>query len=303
MNDLVVCCTDGSDVSAQAIRAGLALLDRERWRVVLAITVQEVTYDIGGGILGGTGAGIPSVAVGMTARDAVQEQNQLIDEGLDQARRVADQVGLDKSSIEVLIGEPGPTLVDYLKEQEADLAVLGTRGLGGAARLFLGSVSNHLLRHSPCPVLVGGDELPAEPKGPVVVCIDGSERSVEAGKVALGMIALDLPITVTMVRRTTDVDLGPGVIAEDQAQAWAAEAERAVSDAAAEMGVPDAEQVVLEGPNPAQTLADYTKMHPVRCFVVGTHGRGWLGRAVLGSVAERLVKLSPQLVFVVPQRT
>lgn len=46
--------------------------------------------------------------------------------------------------------------VDVLlhEAQNAKLLVVGTRGRGGIAGLFLGSVSQHVLRQAPCPVTV-----------------------------------------------------------------------------------------------------------------------------------------------------
>lgn len=303
MGDIVVCCTDGSDVSVQAIRAGLALLDREHWQVVLALSVPDVVLDAGLGTAGGAGAGMTAGTLGLPQypHNTAHEQQQVVEMGLSRARGVAEQVGLDESSIEVLVGAPGPALVDYLKEKEAGLAVLGTRGLGGAARLFLGSVSDHLLRHSPCPVLVAGEELPAEPTGPIMVCVDGSERSVEAGRIAVDLFAPDLPAAVAMVLPAPDVDLG-NAIGEYRYRGAAEEVEHTLTAAATEIAVPDTELVTLDGDDAAAALASYAGSHPVRCLVVGSHGRGALGRVLLGSVAERLVQVSPVPVCVVPRR-
>ena len=305
MSDIVVCCTDGSDVSVRAIRAGLALLDRERWRVRLVICVPEAAVELG------TGGLAPSAAVGISAgaafrpnhgHDLLAYQERLIDMGLSRVREVAATVGLGEEHLEVLVGRPAETVLDYLKDQDAKLVVLGTRGLGGAARLFLGSVSDHLLRKAPCPVLVGGEDLPEESAGPVVVCVDGSERSVQAGRAAVGLFSADLPVAVATVRPLPDRQLGQSALAEKDRQDRASEADRALDAAAAAMDRPDADRVLLDGDDATEALRAYATAHPVRCLVLASHGRGALRRAALGTVVERLVKSSPTLVCVVPRR-
>jgi len=47
---------------------------------------------------------------------------------------------------------PKVTLIDLSKD--ADLLVVGTRGLGGFVGLLLGSVSQHVAAHASCPVVV-----------------------------------------------------------------------------------------------------------------------------------------------------
>jgi nucleotide-binding universal stress UspA family protein len=51
-------------------------------------------------------------------------------------------------------GEPGPAIVDAATAEGADLVVVGTHGRGRVGRLVLGSVSDHVVRHAPCPVLI-----------------------------------------------------------------------------------------------------------------------------------------------------
>jgi nucleotide-binding universal stress UspA family protein len=45
-------------------------------------------------------------------------------------------------------------LLAYLDQEKPDLLVMGSRGLSAGRRLFLGSVSDALVHHAPCPVLV-----------------------------------------------------------------------------------------------------------------------------------------------------
>jgi nucleotide-binding universal stress UspA family protein len=52
------------------------------------------------------------------------------------------------------VGHPVDTILHVAKDRGADLIVLGSRGLGGFKRLLLGSVSNGVLHHAPCPVLI-----------------------------------------------------------------------------------------------------------------------------------------------------
>jgi len=52
------------------------------------------------------------------------------------------------------VGHPGPLIRDLAQEWGADLVVLGRRGLGGITEMLLGSVSNYVLHHVACSVLV-----------------------------------------------------------------------------------------------------------------------------------------------------
>ena len=47
----------------------------------------------------------------------------------------------------------GDIILDVVRESETDLIVMGTHGRTGVARLFMGSVAEHVLRHAKCPVV------------------------------------------------------------------------------------------------------------------------------------------------------
>lgn len=51
-------------------------------------------------------------------------------------------------------GDAGPLLEVLAKENNCDLIVMGSRGLGALNSLLLGSVSNYMLTHSECPIFI-----------------------------------------------------------------------------------------------------------------------------------------------------
>ncbi len=51
-------------------------------------------------------------------------------------------------------GDPGESIVDAATAEHAALIVLGSHGRHGVGRSIFGSVSDHVVRHAPCPVVV-----------------------------------------------------------------------------------------------------------------------------------------------------
>jgi nucleotide-binding universal stress UspA family protein len=54
---------------------------------------------------------------------------------------------------------PGEAIVDISRAEEVSLIVIGTRGLGTLRRTILGSVSDYVLHHANCPVIVCTHEM------------------------------------------------------------------------------------------------------------------------------------------------
>ena len=51
-------------------------------------------------------------------------------------------------------GDPGEAIIEAARSERADLIVVGSHGRSGVGRFLIGSVSDHVVRHAPCPVLV-----------------------------------------------------------------------------------------------------------------------------------------------------
>ena len=93
----------------------------------------------------------------LSVEDIMNLYNKTIEEETEKVREgigsVLDSLG-DRAAIEVIPGyTPAADILSYAEKVDADLIVMGSRGLG-AIRGVLGSVSYAVLREAPMPVLV-----------------------------------------------------------------------------------------------------------------------------------------------------
>ena len=77
-------------------------------------------------------------------------------EGLDILRSFAKEAlsaGV-KTEFSQITGHPSTTICDFAQSCQADAIVMGRRGYAGLKEMFLGSVSNYVVHHAPCSVLL-----------------------------------------------------------------------------------------------------------------------------------------------------
>jgi nucleotide-binding universal stress UspA family protein len=63
------------------------------------------------------------------------------------------ELGIEVSFL-VWTGDPGDLIVEAAESERVDMVLVGSHGRGAVGRFLLGSVSEHVVRHAPCPVLV-----------------------------------------------------------------------------------------------------------------------------------------------------
>jgi nucleotide-binding universal stress UspA family protein len=135
--------TDGSDRSLSAARRAAELL-RPADQVTLLTVVTEVPGDDAGGFEGSV----------YTPEEMEREWNAEMAEAREELERTAAALSTARVDKRIEVGEVAGTICHVAEELGADVVVVGSHGRTGLERLFLGSVSEHVVRHAPCPVLV-----------------------------------------------------------------------------------------------------------------------------------------------------
>jgi len=235
---------------------------------------------------------------------------------IDRAREVVDEVriGLAERGFaietDVAVGDPRVEIVRQADEWKAELVVVGARGLGMVKRLLLGSISDAVARHAPCPVLIVKGR--RRRLGSVLVAIDGSEDSLRAVRF-LESLTLPRQIRVRLlgvVERvrypTTAPRAARGKLAEilrELEEERRGELDRALQRAADHLGdkIARVNRYTPTG-DPAEEIVVTTKDFDTDLVVVGARGLGGIARALLGSVSEKVLHHARCPVLIVKDR-
>jgi nucleotide-binding universal stress UspA family protein len=80
------------------------------------------------------------------------------EEDMKKAEAIVEQVAKERPGLKIVtrveLGEPVDTICEVAKTLKADLVVVGARGHNAAQRFLLGSVSDRVVHHASCPVMV-----------------------------------------------------------------------------------------------------------------------------------------------------
>ncbi|MGB3484949.1 MAG: universal stress protein [Mycobacterium sp.] len=215
-------------------------------------------------------------------------QQEQADEIIRQATQVARDAGVTAAATGVLDGPIAPTMVDLSKD--AQLVVVGCRGLGAVGRALLGSVSTALVHHAHCPVAIVRDEDAPAPRpatAPVVVGVDGSPASERAVAIAFDEASWR-GVNLVAVHAFGDVWMldYPG----SEFTAMRGEAAEVLAERLAgwQERYPDVEvHKVVVADRPAHRLLELAET--AQLVVVGNRGRGGVGGMLLGSVSTAVV--------------
>ena len=136
----VVVAYDHSELSKKALKMAMDLAKQDQQIELFVVMVMQpdkpIPYAYGFGVV------------------------ELLEEQLERANTLCNEIEQELESLPnktkalLLKGNAGMMIVDFVKKNDADLVVMGSRGLSGLKELFLGSVSHYVVQKAPCQVLI-----------------------------------------------------------------------------------------------------------------------------------------------------
>ena len=236
------------------------------------------------------------------------------------ARRLAEKVQRISGTrpltkdCHIRTGKPFQEINATAEELKADLIVIATHGHSGFKHLTLGSTTEKIIRHAPCPVLVVREAT----RGPIktaaegivlekiLVPVDFSECSREAARYAsvfATQVGADL-LFMHVVHQSDYIAAEGNAVGPD----WPQLVETAVREAEDTLdkmvnflplvGISGETQVIVGAP--IDKLTEETVRPDVDMVIMSTHGYTGLRHVLLGSVTEQLVRRANCPVLVVP---
>lgn len=289
----VLLATDGSAAAAEAGRAAADLSNRmqaELFVVHAWRTPHEYAY--------------PDVPRLAEAGSFFQEHAQGV---LEKEKETVEQMGGRVEGTYLESGRPADVVLDLSEKIGADLIVMGSRGHGPFQRIALGSVSEEVVHHAACPVLVVRHGRHIWPPERIVIGDDGSEGARRAEDLAVGIGKL-FGIPIVLVRAHQDPPV-PLQLPYDQLDLYERMVERNLADEERNLENRAEELESMLGVRPetkvssgnaAVILDEIAGKSESTLIAVGSRGLGGVRRLALGSVSTKVLRAAKGPVLIYP---
>ncbi|WP_136605601.1 universal stress protein [Paenibacillus dokdonensis] len=141
MFDKIIVAIDKAEITNKLLDATIEIAQNKQTQVTLVNVSQE------------------NVSNGMTyvpenfLEEILIEMEKASLEKLQQAKSILKSAGINPETVH-LKGDPAHEILNYARDTEQQLIIIGNRGLRGIKELMLGSVSHKVSQLSSCPVLI-----------------------------------------------------------------------------------------------------------------------------------------------------
>jgi len=196
---------------------------------------------------------------------------------------------------------PYEEILSYVDEHDVDLIAMGTHGRKPLARFFLGSVTEKVVHHAPCPVMstriTDQDVKSIEPYKRIVVPIDFSEQSKAALNLAKELL-FDKDGQLELIHVIEDI-VHPAYYSSEANSLFdfmpdiREKSEESIRKMAEEETKGLNANVVIEEGRIAKQVLNYADSTQADLIVMGTHGLNALEQLFIGSVANQVIRKAP----------
>jgi nucleotide-binding universal stress UspA family protein len=218
--------------------------------------------------------------------------------------------GLEQSGLHVetefLIGQPADEILRVVGEREPRLLVLATHGRSGLSRWRYGSVASRLVREAPVPTVVAGPNV-LEQQRPrairrILLPLDGSPFAEAALPVAEELAAsFDAELVLARVLDPFGYYGIPDLDVAQLDRALSAAAEEYLQKVRERIRGKRPVEVYLQSGTAAEALIDLVDGQNIDLVVMTSHTRAGFARAMLGSVADRMLQCNAPVLLVRPE--
>jgi nucleotide-binding universal stress UspA family protein len=209
------------------------------------------------------------------------------------------EAGIDVG-FKITFGDVYDEIKRSIEQLKPQLVVLGTHGRRGVERWFMGSTTEKLLRHSPVPLITisaSGEKAGIPRFRRILVTTDFSDGTADALAYAFS-VAQENESNISLLHVVHDV-------AADVSGKYRESLVQGIEKQLNDLVPPEARtwcdvETVVETGVPYRIILRVLEDEKIDLLVMNIHGKGMLDRALLGSTAERVVRVAPCPVMLIP---
>lgn len=292
MASTIIVPLDGSKTAEEALPHAREIASRQESQLLL-LSVVQITSEFN-----------------VWAESAALNIEDELEQWVEERRAYLQQLATDLPNAEVAveIGTPTVEIRAAVARSDNPIVVIASHGRSGIQQVVMGSVAFSVIHQVHCPVMVvriqpDGGAAPAARYDRVLFPIDGEEFSEQIIERALDVISEPKPavhfMSVLEVPDWADRSLSHGLVGDYMNATRELANERL--DWHANRLQPIGYQVTTEvrDGDVTQNILDCAEAIDAGLIAMATHGRGDIGRALIGSVAQRVVHRSPVPVLLI----
>jgi nucleotide-binding universal stress UspA family protein len=296
----ILLAVDGSKHAERALSTLKALQLPSSTNVTLVTVVHEHAF------LGGISLSRLRGA-GTTMKRALREQEQQAKELLQRELTALGEGVTYGVDTRVRWGRPAEQILGLSQELDADLVIVGAKGLGNSKRFPLGTTAQKVMKYADTSVLLAKEDTSRLRR--VVVATDGSEDSKAAARFLLDLplplsakifvvTSLESHMAALLKMPTLDIEANQEILSElrlaeeKAARSLLTSAKRKFQ----ERGY-GCESLLLRG-DPAEEIIAVAKTLNPDLITVGAKGLNGIERFLMGSVAQRVARFSRYSVLI-----